>query len=955
MLNTPAFNTYGDSNVNIDLLEQINNIYKKAQEEALSRYNAADFKAPVIETHALDLNTNYQFPVITPSKPRKSTRTKYDGSSSDFVNEIFNSYYNAVRPRAASDADAIRQAKLLAQKAAFETNRGKSVVNTHNYGGHRINGKWLSFDSMDDFTKKDVALLDRKWGNWRNAKSESDFVNAITTNNGKGSYAPKSEYKNYIGLSNEINNYLNMRRRKLRCGGKVSRPKAMLGGAGGGGLEMFTALSDTMLGAFKAANDAAEENYRRKYQVYQDRYANGVKEAAAMTNALQQSKDYQEAYLSQFRMPYKNGGRRKLRNAGFLQSSLRGGSDIILESDNAALVPIGNNVYSVYGPTHSQGGINMTLGGSPVNVEGGGKSMNKPGEVIEVNNDDGEIRIYSKHLKDKNGLSFADEARIGAKFGGDLDYTFAKQQRKNNNRSLGKKKASLGLAISRPVEEIYEGGRNPNTNTLTVNPVSTNNTVVNTSLSRDKFVEDPYKVDYQNKKKPLLIDESAAAMEGLGAAGGWFGSLMGGFGMALKGSNFKNGGRIKAEDGIIVRNGRKYKRVKYPNSNNTYLQDVGPANGSVNTNNKTLNTNNRKTNRQYNYNPGAALPTTRGIAFNNNSLSSFDPEGQVGRYWERNGTSNVEEQSAYIKPKAADNVRSLVNTGNKNKRNRGVSINTGRRRLADRGVSPVSNDIDEFKPYYPDDELLKEAYDGTLLWEGPDESTSISSINNDVVNKPVPVEERVVKPVYEKDKRKTDWYNLIGLGLQGAGSLIGGLIADKTLSDIKSPAAPVGYNSVKLPTTYNITPQLANNQLLRSRLMRDSNESSSSVARLQRRNYANTYINSLNNALWGQKFNEENKMLTADALNRQSQVNASIKDYNQWLRDKSNLELQRSILRGQNRDRMISGLIGAFNDYDAQRRQNLSDNLTMNWYLSTLKDADRDYFLRNKNRNLVAI
>jgi hypothetical protein len=111
----------------------------------------------------------------------------------------------------------------------------------------------------------------------------------------------------------------------------------------------------------------------------------------------------------------------------------------------------------------------------------------------------------------------------------------------------------------------------------------------------------------------------------------------------------------------------------------------------------------------------------------------------------------------------------------------------------------------------------------------------------------------------------------------------------------------------------------------------------------------------LNNALWGQKFNEENKMLTADALNRQSQVNASVKDYNQWLRDKNNLDFQRSILRGQNRDRMISGLIGAFNDYDAQRRQNLSDNLTMNWYLSTLKDADRDYFLRNKNRNLVAI
>lgn len=947
MLNAPTFNTYSDSNVNIDLLEQINNIYKKAQEEALSRYNAADFKAPVIETPALDLNTNYQFPVVTSSKPRKSTRTKYDGSSSDFVNEIFNSYYNAVRPGAASDADAIRQAKFLAQKAAFETNRGKSVVNTHNYGGHRINGKWLSFNSMDDFTRKDVALLDRKWSNWRNAKSESDFVNAITTNNGKGSYAPKSEYKNYIGLSNEINNYLNMGRRKLRCGGKVSRPKAMLGGAGGGGLEMFTALSDTMLGAFKAADAAAQENYRRKYQIYQDRYANGVKEAAAMTNALQQSKDYQEAYLGQFRMPYKNGGRRKLRNAGVLQSSLRGGSDIILESDNAALVPIGNNVYSVYGPTHSQGGINMTLGGSPVNVEGGGKSMNKPGEVIEVNDDDGEIRIYSEHLKDKNGLSFADEARIGAKFGGDLDYTFAKQQRKNNNRSLGKRKASLGLAISRPVEEIYEGGRNPNTNTLTINPVSTNNTVVNTSLSRDKFVEDPYKVDYQNKKKPLLIDESAAAMEGLGAAGGWFGSLMGGFGLALKGSNFKNGGRIKADSGLRVRNGKYEKSVKTAKGNEYWIPISKDEYDSLTK--QGIKSNNSS------YNPGAFLPATRGIAYNNTSLSSFDPEGQVGRYWERNSTSNVEEQSAYTKPKADDNARSLVNTSSKNKRNRGANVGTGRRNLANRGASPANNDIDEFEPYYHDDELLKEAYDGTPLWEGPDESTNVSSTNNNVVDKPVPVEERIVKPVDEKDKRKTDWYNLIGLGLQGAGSLIGGLIADKALSNIKSPAAPVGYNSVKLPTTYNITPQLANNQLLRSRLMRDSNESSSSVARLQRRNYANTYINSLNNALWGQKFNEENKMLTADALNRQSQVNASIKDYNQWLRDKNNLEFQRSILRGQNRDRMISGLIGAFNDYDAQRRQNLSDNLTMNWYLSTLKDADRDYFLRNKNRNLVAI
>ena len=221
------------SNLQESLIDNINRFKEAAAQEALSKYNAEDFNSTIVipndATYVAHDIIPKQIALPTNKRVIKSAMQPVKnctGNQKEFVNDIYNSYYRTLTKGGTSDSDAKRQAKFLAQKAAFETGYGSHMANTHNYGGHRTKDKgWLAFDSMDAFTERDVKLLDKKWSNWRNSKTDKDFVKAITTNNGQGIYAPENEYKDYYGLSNRVNSYLNMGRRDLRCGGKV-RPKA---------------------------------------------------------------------------------------------------------------------------------------------------------------------------------------------------------------------------------------------------------------------------------------------------------------------------------------------------------------------------------------------------------------------------------------------------------------------------------------------------------------------------------------------------------------------------------------------------------------------------------------------------------------------------------------------------------------------------------------------------------
>ena len=235
---------------------------------------------------------------VTKKSTTKTSSVK-GSTGSKFVQDIYKSYYNAVRPNAASDADAQRQALYLTQKAAFETGYGQHLANTHNYGGHRTSKGWLPFKSMDDFAKRDVQLLDKKWSNWRKAKSHKDFVTSITTNNGYGVYAPRSEYNGYFGLTNRVNKYMN---RKLKYGGRTDRPKAWIGALIGAA----TSIAGSLINSHNQEKQLREQRALEREKLVRDN-------AIAQSQQLLLNQNAQKAYEQQFRMPYRLGGPKRFR------------------------------------------------------------------------------------------------------------------------------------------------------------------------------------------------------------------------------------------------------------------------------------------------------------------------------------------------------------------------------------------------------------------------------------------------------------------------------------------------------------------------------------------------------------------------------------------------------------------------------------------------------------------
>lgn len=835
---------------NLNLSGRITDMYDRMQQEALTRYNADNFQAPVISQP----DFNFSVPIEFPTKKSAPKSKAYSMLGSQFTNNLYNAYKTELINSGTRETDANRLALMLTRQSAMETGFGKHIAANHNYGGHRVNGKYINYKDDADYARAHIKLLDKKWSSWRTANNDIEFGKAIHTGNQKYSEIKGSDYgQRMSGTSNKVNDYLNMGRRKLRCGGKVSRPKAFLGA--------IATVANVAGGLIKNIMAKNQREYDAKVQLANQKYAMGVKEAAAMTEALNQSRDYQENYLNQFRMPYAGGGRRS-KISGDVKLTAGGPA---LNLSTGRLYHYGeelpNGRYIDFGPNHETKnehggtGTDWRVNGKPIETKGG--------EVIDIDNS--EMFVYSDDNKvgiptDKGRIAPADAILSG------IDTQFVRniQQMQNGNfgdtrgtrrrlrnikgKPYGKDHALImamekGGKVTRPVEEIVPS------------PIS--------GIRR----------------------------------------------------NMANGGRIKAEGGIKVKydkDGRPWREVKVKNPDGSTSFKMEYIDGI--TGETILNTNRQGT-------------AGGGIG------------GGV------RGVNRPSSQSSYAKQKAATNQPS-----------RGASVGTGRRRLAN---ASARLNITPFTP----GGLPRDIYDNRTPYEimrdnGFTEQGKnvIAPLEEDTVQRETPVNlnrENDLDVNVSANSNRPDWFNIGLTGLNIGGKLLGGLLTDRSLRNMPTPTAPLSYSAAKLPTVYNITPQLAQNQLLRSRLMSDANESSSSIAKSQRRNYANTYVNMLNNNLFGEKTNKENELLAADALNSQAQYTRSISDYNNFLKSYNDYENQRNLLRINNRDNMISGIVGAINDYDAQRRQNASDRLAMNWYLSTLKDEDRRYFLRNAGRNLV--
>lgn len=111
----------------------------------------------------------------------------------------------------------------------------------------------------------------------------------------------------------------------------------------------------------------------------------------------------------------------------------------------------------------------------------------------------------------------------------------------------------------------------------------------------------------------------------------------------------------------------------------------------------------------------------------------------------------------------------------------------------------------------------------------------------------------------------------LGLGIDTLAALSTGLVNYNTAGKYVLPDRAPIIQASKLPTTYNVNPEIEEVKRYRDKLTGQTfNNTSSSVAALNRSGAINLDALSNLSKLWATKENEENKMLTEDAKNQQT-------------------------------------------------------------------------------------
>lgn len=196
--------------------------------------------------------------------------------------------------------------------------------------------------------------------------------------NATGSIVDESIYNNKTATNGVVNSNTTIpsdptKTPTMKLGG---RKKCWIGAAIGAA----TSIAGSLFG-----NGAKKREMRRQKSI-QD-WQTATQEAAAMSSALNNSQDYQEDYLRQF------------RTAARLGKTL--GAKGIYITDGGDATKIGNNTYLLRGGSHEdvnetgQTGIGINVGGNEVEAEGG--------EVAQKKN--GALRIFSAQPILGNGMS----------------------------------------------------------------------------------------------------------------------------------------------------------------------------------------------------------------------------------------------------------------------------------------------------------------------------------------------------------------------------------------------------------------------------------------------------------------------------------------------------------------------------------------------------------------------
>lgn len=214
--------------------------------------------------------------------------------------------------------------------------------------------------------------------------------------------------------------------------------------------------------------------------------------------------------------------------------------------------------------------------------------------------------------------------------------------------------------------------------------------------------------------------------------------------------------------------------------------------------------------------------------------------------------------------------------------------------------------------------------------------------NNDAMNLiKVPKEE--VPYIPQRHNRSRTIFSggdYLGLGIDTLAALSTGIVNYNTAGKYTLPDRAPIIQASKLPTTYNVNPEIEEVKRYRDRLTGQTfNNTSSSVAALNRSSAINLDALSNLSKLWATKENEENKMLTEDAKNQQTVAAQNVQ--NELARQSEIARIKNEAIqaKGDALNVGLSGLSQAWTNFWTAGRTAYEDDQARRAMVASSKDA----------------
>lgn len=700
----------------------------------------------------------------------------------------------------------------------------------------------------------------------------------------------------------------------MRLGG---RKKCWIGAAIGAA----TSIAGSLFG------NRAQKREMRRQQSIRD-WQDTTQEAANMTSVFNNSRDYQEDYLRQF------------RTAARLGKTL--GAKSIYITDGGDATKISNNTYILRGGSHEdvnetgQTGIGINVGGNEVEAEGG--------EVAQKKN--GALRIFSAQPILGNGMSPAQAILRGY----NKDSVFSQQQafkKRNGLKDDGSAKYGFGGDI-KSIWNFIRSNRSPIDN---IAALATAYQKLNPNSN-------------YNKQKGKF---KGGTFRGAGAGGTWTNDYKSNKGF----DNFND-----AYDDAVEHNAKTFifgnKRYNTLKENNPIREINNRAVGSWRDSVVTKD----RTGYGKDFGPikgGASLIpiitetyTPKRIKHKlGGGLTSKDRGSSKRPYPSVSSKDFAGGGRSYPIPTKADAVDALRLAGLHGRSDVRSKVYSKYPSLRKKSLLGSSNHpVKSMRPkalggmYIP----FNKRY--TSIYDAPDYDSDYNG-DNVLGNGEVTVTAKRIKPTFMKPNN--DAMNLIkvpkeevpyipqrhnrsrtifsggdylGLGIDTLAALSTGLVNYNTAGKYTLPDRAPIIQASKLPTTYNVNPEIEEVKRYRDKLTGQTfNNTSSSVAALNRSGAINLDALSNLSKLWATKENEENKMLTEDAKNQQTVAAQNVQ--NELARQSEIARIKNEAIqaKGDALNVGLSGLSQAWTNFWTAGRTAYEDDQARRAMVASSKDA----------------